>query len=293
MALTIPCQNTNVVSLGDFIEHVSSTVDCKDPESVASVAPMLRALANDRHLVLLALHQQMRDLFSNQRVPTTQVVVLGGGMDFYVRADIWPAAEAAGSPTYREQAAIYNCGTGQSFPCLMTGHFGPGLINDLYAYDPAAIIGYPGEPVPLTFVERVRLSVDQAVMFLPHGEVVHRLPPEKLSISVALMILHEIGDQHMVDMKTATLRDYAPELPSSRRSAMLRLAGLIGDGNTQQLLDDLIVASPCPRTRLAAYEALSKLVPERTTALWERASGDTDALVSHLASHKISGLTNG
>ena len=175
----------------------------------------------------------------------------------------------------------------------VTGHFGPGLINDLYAYDPDAIIGYAGEPVPLTFVERVRLSADIAVMFLPHGEVVHRLPPEQLSISVALMILHQSGDQQMVDMKTAALGDYAPELPSSRRSAMLRLAGLIGDGNTQQLLDDLIVASPCPRTRLAAYEALSKLVPERAMALWERASGDTAALVHHLARQKILDLTCG
>lgn len=232
MALRISCPNTDALSLGDFIEQVESTIDRQDVDSIAAAAPMLRALANDRQLVLGAVHLQMGEAFTQRRVATSQVVVLGGGSDFYVRADIWPTAEAARTALYREQADLYRYGISQNFPCLMTGHHGPGLIHDLYAYRQEAVAGYAGEPLQLQFVERLRLSTDSAILFLPHGEVVQRIAPEAFSISIGLMIMRESGEQHYVDVQRRTLAEFSPLLPSSRRAALLRLAGLIGDGNT-------------------------------------------------------------
>ncbi len=290
MALTIPCSKANLMSLGDFIEYVESKIDRKDANSIASAAPMLRAVANDPQLILTALHQQMRETFAQRRLPTTQVVVLGGGSDFYVRADVWPSADAAAKPVYREQAEAYRFGIAQSFPCLMTGHHGPGLIHDLYAYDPGAIIGYVGEPVDLAFIERVQLTTDAAVLFLPQGEVVQRIPPEAYSISVGLMIFRESGEQHYIDVKSRVLLESAPVLPHARRSALLRLAGLIGDENTQQYLDDIAKNNPCARTRLAAYEALVNIMPVQSAALWMRATRDPATAVQRHAQHKLSSL---
>ena len=283
MARLTPCLNSDVIGLGDFIEYASSNVDCRDPDSVAAAAPMLRSLANDRRLLLAPLHQQMREQFSHRKTPSTQVVVLGGGQDFYVRVDLWPAASHARSQLFAEQFGLYAIGTGQSFPTLMTGYFGPGLIHDLYAYEPLAIKGMPGERVPLTFVERVTLSTQVAALFLPHGEVIQRVAPQSFSASLSLMIHHETGDMHLVDVASQTLCDYPPQISSSRRAAMLRLAGLIGDANTQQYLEDISAAHFCPRTRQAAREAMEALASAPPENLWKPVSSNSDPGAEHQA----------
>jgi hypothetical protein len=290
MARILSCTHTDQVSLGDFIEHVSANVDRRDPDSIAAVAPLLRALANDRRLVLEPLHQQMREQFSQRRTASTQIIVLGGGSDFYVRVDIWPQASPAYSQLFAEQFGTYATGIGQSFPSLMTGYFGPGLVHDLYDYDPSAIEGYPGERVPLTFSQRFTLTTHTVALFLPHGEVVQRVAPESFSASLGLFIYHEVGDMHLVDVKSQTLREFPPQLPSSRRAAMLRLAGLIGDADTRQYLEDFSTSHPCWRTRLAASEALASLASGEAPTIWERACRDPAPNVRRQAQRRLGTL---
>ena len=97
MALTLACDGTRTATLDEFIDHVHAEVDLRDLDSIAAAAPMFRALANDRELVVSRINRQVKTQFRSQAVASAQVIYLGEGRDFYVRANVWPsAADIAG-----------------------------------------------------------------------------------------------------------------------------------------------------------------------------------------------------
>jgi hypothetical protein len=172
---------------------------------------------------------------------------------------------------------------GQCFTSLLTGYFGSGLIHDIYDYEPERIVGHPGEPVPLRFRETQTLSMNAVTLMRPHAEIIHRRPPETFSATLGMFIYPMVGDQHVIDMHQHRLCDYLPLLPSSRRVTLLRLAGLMGDDHTRELLKELSQDAPCWRTRLAALEAAAHLSPEYQHLIWELGKDDVTEAVRQRA----------
>jgi hypothetical protein len=283
MSVRIECPTSERLALGDFIAHVEANVRRDDPQSIASAAPLLRAVSNAPDLVLPALHQQIRERFSTRPISSTQIIALGGGSDFYVRADLWPSSAMLASPAHRDQAALYRVANDLNYPSLVTWYYGSPLEHDVYSYDPASIVGVSGELVPLTFKERISLDSRCALLTLPQQAVVRRHAPTAYTVTIGLMIKRTTGEVHTFDIESGTLMRPTPDQTSSRCSALFQIAALIGDDTTRQHLDDVSIAAISPRTRLAAYEALIELTPNDSTRLWEKAARDDSALIQRRA----------
>lgn len=290
MAFTIPCNTTRVASVEEYLEHVRTKVNLRDMDSVAASAPMLRALANDRELVVRELNQRIENYLADGAIPSAQALFLGRGDDFYVRAAIWPAiSDMSSGRAYQDQFA-YNLAHDHNFSFMTVNYLGPGYETEIYEYDYDKVEGYIGEPVDLRFLEKVRFGTGMAMLYRASRDVHVQYAPTELTITLNLMIAHpdiRIRDQFFFDLTSRTIASYPPEIASSSRALLLNLAGFLGDADTQQLLGDLSVRHPCRRTRLTAFEALARQQPADSESIWEKASADPAALVANAARRRL------
>lgn len=293
MALSIPCSTSRVAGVDEYLEHVRTTVDLRDTDSIAASAPMLRALANDRELVVRELNRRIESYLDDNGIPSAQTLLLGRDEQFYVRANIWPAiVDMASGRTYQDQFA-YNLAHDHNFTFLTVNYLGPGYETEIYEYDFDKVEGYVGEAVELRFLEKVKFGTGSVMLYRANRDIHVQYAPTELTITLNLMVsLPEvrIRDQYYFDLATRTIASYPPELAASRRSSLLSLAGYVGDGDTQQLLSDLSVKHPCRRTRLTALEAWCRQQPADAASIWEKASSDPAPLVANTARRHLRGL---
>jgi hypothetical protein len=286
MALTIPCTTSDAVSIGDYLDHVRSKVDLRDPDSLAASAPMLRALANDRSLVVSELNRRIEDYFANVPVPSAQTLMLGRGENFYVRANIWPAiGDMANGRAYQDQFA-YNIAHDHNFSFLTVSYLGPGYETELYEYEYDKVEGYVGEPVDVRFVRKAKFGTGTVMLYRASRDVHVQYAPEELTITLNLMVAlpeSRTRDQFYFDLATKTISGYPNELQASVRASFVRLAGHAGDANTAQLLSDLAARHSCRRTRLTAFEALCRRQPGSAAEIWRKAAADPAPLVANAA----------
>ena len=290
MAITISGSTSRVVSLDEFIDHVHTQVDLRDQDSVAAAASMFQGLANDRELVVRQLNRQVKHQFRSQAVASAQVIFLGEGRDFYVRANVWPSnADIASGRVYQDQFA-YHLAHDHNYNFMTVCHHGPGYITEIYEYDHERLEGQVGEKVDFRFLERKHFNAGMVMLYRASKDVHIQLPPEELSVTLNFMISTpevRLRDQYFFDLESKTLMEYPGELDGSRRVSVLRMAGHIGNGDTQQLLDDLAHSHPCRRTRLAAHESLARLDPAGAAQIWEAACRDPEPLVVHSAQEQL------
>ncbi|MFP5304942.1 MAG: HEAT repeat domain-containing protein [Gammaproteobacteria bacterium] len=293
MAITIPGSTDRVVTIEEFLDYVGTHVDLRDTDSIVESAPMLRALANNRTLVLERLNRQVKSLYSRDTVDSAQTVFLGKGDGFFVRANIWPStADISAGRVYQDQFA-YDAAHDHNYSFLTVGYFGPGYVTEIYEYDPDSVEGYAGEPVELRFLERTKFGAGSAMFYRASRDVHIQYAPDDLSITINMMILRPevmLRDQYFFDLESRTLMGFPPQLDSSRRVSIVRMAGYTGDADTAQLLADLARTHPCRRTRLAAFEALAQLQPPRAAEIWETACRDREPLVAHAAQRRLTAL---
>lgn len=290
MALTIPCSTASVVTVQEYLEHVRTTVDLRDTESIAASAPMLRALANDRELIVRELNRRIESYLDESSMPSAQTLLLGHDEQFYVRANIWPAiVDMASGRSYQDQFA-YNLAHDHNFTFMTVNYLGPGYETEIYEYDFDKVEGYVGEVVELRFLEKVKFGTGTVMLYRANRDIHVQYAPTELTITLNLMVsLPEVRmrDQYYFDLATRTITAYPPELAASRRASLLSLAGYLGDGDTQQLLSDLASRHPCRRTRLTALEARCRQQPADAVPIWEEATSDPAPLVANTARRRL------
>ncbi|MGH2359560.1 MAG: hypothetical protein ACRDGM_03335, partial [bacterium] len=241
MALTIPCNTTHAITVDEYLDHVREKVDLRDEDSLAASAPMLRALANDRELVVRELNRRIESFLADGEMPAAQSVPLGSDKDFYVRANIWPAiADMASGRAYQDQFA-YNLAHDHNFTFMTVGYLGPGYETEIYEYDYDKVEGYIGEPVDLRFLEKVKFASGMVMLYRSNKDVHIQYPPQELTITLNLMVSHpetRMRDQYFFDLTSRTISSYPNEHVATHRASFVNLAGRVGDGDTQQLLSD-------------------------------------------------------
>lgn len=293
MALTIPCQTAEIITLENYIAEISGKVNVKDLESLAASAPLLRALANDRNLVLRVLNQQVENTFKSGVLPSAQSLFLGSGKDFYVRANIWPStADVAAGRVYQDQFA-YNIAHDHNFSFMTVSYLGPGYETDIYEYDYEKVEGYTGEPVDIRFLEKVKFAPGMVMLYRANKDAHIQYPPQELTITLNLMVSDpslRCRDQFLFDLERKTISGYPTEQDSSKRVSIIAMAGYLGNPDTRELLNELAVKHPCRRTRLSAFGAMSRQQPAQAAAIWEQASRDPAALVSRTARERLATL---
>jgi len=293
MARTIPCNTGNVVSIGEYLDYVRKEVKVHDFESIAASAQMLRALANDRALVVRELNNRLENYFAEGVLPSAQALFLGGGDGFYVRAAIWPAVnDMVSGRAYQDQFA-YNLAHDHNFSFMTVNHLGPGYETEIYEYDHNKVEGYVGESVDLRFIEKVRFGAGMAMLYRASHDVHVQYPPTELTITLNLMVADReslLRDQYFFDLGSRTIAGYPPELAATKRTSLLNLAGFLGDDDTGQLLRDLASKHPCKRTRLSAFDAWARQRPAEAASIWEKASSDAASLVANTARRRLQKL---
>lgn len=290
MAVTIPCNTTRVISVDEYLEYIRANVDLRDVSSIAASAPELRALANDRELVVKELNKRVKELMVNTTVTSAQTIVVGRGSDFYVRTNFWPAnSDISSSRAYQDQIA-YNLAHDHNFTFLTVSYLGPGYETELYEYDYESVEGYVGEPVDLRFLEKTRFTTGMVMLYRANKDVHIQYAPEELTITLNLMIsLPEVRhrDQFHFDLSKRTISSYPTGIQGTGRASFVSLAGHVGNGDTHQLLKDLAARHPDRRTRLTAFDSLARQLPERFAEIWETAARDSTPLVSNTARRKL------
>lgn len=293
MALTIPCSTTAIASIEEYMEYVERKVDLRDPDSIAASAPMLRALANDRTLIVQKLNERIQNSLSDGALPSAQTLLLARSQDFYVRANIWPAiADMANGRTYQDQFA-YNIAHDHNFTFMTVGYLGPGYETEIYEYDYDDVEGYVGEVVELHFLEKVKFTAGTVMLYRASRDLHIQYAPEELTITLNLMVsLPEvrIRDQYYFDLVNRTISSYPGQLQATSRVSFVNLAGYIGNGDTQELLENLAQRHPCRRTRLTAFAALCRQQPQREAEIWTNAVNDTAPLVANVARRRLHAL---
>jgi hypothetical protein len=293
MALSIPCNTTRLVTVDEYVDHVRSSIDFRDMDSVAASAPMLRGLANDRELVARQLNQRIENYLSDGALPTAQALFLGGGKDFYIRAAVWPAiSDMASGRTYQDQFA-YNLAHDHNFSFLTVNYLGPGYETEIYEYDYDKVEGRIGETVDLRFLEKVRFGTGSVMLYRANRDVHVQYAPTELTITLNLMVAPSdirIRDQFYFDLTSRTIAGYPPEIAASSRASLLNIARFLGNADTPQLLSDIATRHPCRRTRLTAFEAWARQRPADSESIWAKAVDDPAPLVVNAARRRLRDL---
>ena len=293
MALIIHCETSDVLPLDEYIDYIATEVDFDDVDSIAASAPKLRALANDRELVVRHLNDQIKGAARGEVFPSAQSIFLARGKRFYVRANIWPSsADIAQGRVYQDHFA-YHLPHDHNYSFMTVGYHGPGYVTEVYEYDHDKVEGYIGEQVDFRYLDTTLFTAGMVMLYRASKDMHIQYPPEDLSISLNLMTSNPdvlTRDQFLFDNDKRTLARFPSGLEGSRRVSVIEIAGHLGNADTEDMLQTLAAVHPCRRSRLTAYESLEKLAPTRSAEIWELAVKDGERLVSNAARRRLDGL---
>lgn len=283
MALTLPCASERVAGVDEVLDAVRRLPQREDPQALATLAPLLGALANDRELIVRRLNRRLTGSVAGGATGIAQSIALGAEPGFRLRANIWPSMADLTAGRLQMAEPSYDVAHDHNFHFLTAPCFGTGYVTEIYEYDADAVDGYVGEPVALRFLERTQFRSGLAMLYRGARDVHVQYPPEDVSITLSLMVEPAellARDQFFFDLQRRAISGYGPDTDTARRVDAVAMAGHAGNGETCQLLSDLARRHPCARTRLTAYVALARLLPDDVQEIWERAAGDRAPLVS-------------
>ena len=295
MAITIPCETDEVLDLDDYIAYVQDHVDIRDEDSLADSAPKLRQLANNRDLIVDRINRELDDwtTFQIDNNYTSQTVLLGGGRDFYVRANMWlPLAERPHDRDWQDKLFFYRVPHDHNFSFLTVGHFGSGYETTVWEYDRDRVKGEPGEHVALRLLERTALDRGKVMLYRACRDVHSQEHPRDCSISINLIasppeVLRI--DQYIFDTDRETITANVQKAVSGH-VFLCTLARHVGNGATARILDKIVHTHFAPKVRLAAATALAELEPEAARAeVWRSLLADKHESVRRAAVQALGG----
>lgn len=290
MALTIPCGSSRIATVEEVMVEAARLRDRDDPNGIASLAPLLGALSNDRELIVRLLNRRLAGSIDGGTTGLAQSLPLAAGNAIRLRANIWPSSADITAGRMQLGEPRYDVAHDHNFHFLTAAHFGAGYVTEIYEYEHDTIEGYVGEAVELRFLERTQLVAGRAMLYRGSRDLHVQFPPEDMSITLSLMFdTPELmaRDQYFFDLQRQTINGFGPDTDTARRVDAVAMAACAGNGETCQLLGDLARRHPCRRTRLAAYDAMARLLPDDAMAIWERACGDAAALVANEARARL------
>lgn len=299
MPRVIDCPTQETIGLPDLIDLVESERrDARDEDAFAAWGPALKKLANNRgflaDLMIAELKQRCDgQVKSNQY--SAQVVMLHVGRNYFMRANLWPAEADSVVRQSGTDPFFYHVPHDHNFSFLTVGYLGPGYWSDYYEYDYEQVVGYPGEPVALRFVEKTRLEEGKVMLYRAHRDIHLQLPADALSVSLNIVETSHatsFRDQYRFDLERGTMAEI---MTRTSLEPMLMLAAHHGGGNGIDLLEEFGVRHPSDRVRWAALRARAGAagsIDERLRVL-ERGTHDASPLVAAMAREAVTKLSAG
>ena len=245
-------------ALVDWCESPAFDPSCED--GLAAAAPMLAALARNRHFLADAAIAELKTRCATQRRHnpySAQVMLLRPPTGKYVlRAAFWPAmsdhvVRASGTAPF-----LYHVPHDHGFDFLTVGYLGPGYGSDYHDYDRAEVVGFEGEAVRLRSVGRSWLREGRMQLYRAHRDIHTQLPPERMSISLNILASPP-GQGWRRQYRFDTARGViAQSMTVASAQLLLELAIGCGDENAMDLAAAFARRHPHDAMRLTAWSAL-------------------------------------
>ena len=302
--LIAPPADDHVIELDALIDWCESgDFDPHCEEGLAQAAPMLAALARNRHFLSDLAVAELKTRCAGQRRAnpySAQVLLLHPPTDRYVlRAAFWPAERDHVVRMSGASAFLYHVPHDHSFDFLTVGYLGPGYASDYYDYDPDAVAGADGEAVALRFLERSCLTEGKMLLYRANRDVHAQLPAE--SMSVSLNILASAPDQGWRrQYRFDTVRGaIAACMTVASAQLLLELAVGCGTGNAIDLAQDFAARHPVDAMRAAAWHAIGDAIGlgPGESAAWlahaEQGARSDSPLIRHAAEAALRNIHNG
>lgn len=281
MAYTIPTENTNAISLADYVAFCDAQSDLLDRDAVMAGAGQLRALANNRTFLARYLNEEMKVLHEfqarNSFKPPTFLLHRGRG--YTVRAVAWLPLDEMSEPSMFSYFEAHD----HNFDFLTCGYHGPGYRTRIYSYEHEKVAGYPGEEVDLVFSEETTLPAGKTMYYVAGRDVHIQYPPESLSISLNLILPRPGRPALQYEIDVETRRIVAQFDDVRLRRSLIWALKYAGDDNSDDLLESLARRHACVRTRAFCWETLMCRRPELADDYLRRAAGDPNAYVRSMA----------
>jgi hypothetical protein len=288
MAITIPVETDENISLEEFLYDVEHTLDVNDESTLVALAPRLRRLANNRQFLAQFINDELAawESFQGDSAYTAQVFQLAVARHYLVRANVWEPPR----PSQKDSASLdslfmYQQPHDHNFSFLTVGYLGPGYQTTIFECEPASITGIPGDKVDMTFSETTTLPEGKVMLYRAERDIHRQEYPAEYSMSLNLLVIpgeQRLREQHYFDLETKTIVASMKASPAHPRLNCY-LARFVGDPATRTKLDNIRHHHPMPAVRLTATESLAFLSPEDSIGLWTSALADPHPLVKEAA----------
>lgn len=279
MPVLMDAHTDEKIELGDLVEALESgSHDLNDDDALASFAPSLRKLANNRSflgdLVIEELKRRCAGQMERNQYSAQVILLHRGDRKFLLRANFWPAESDSVVVNSGANAFFYGQPHDHNFSFLTVGYVGPGYWSDYYEHDYERAAGFIGEKAELRFVERSRLSEGTMLLYRRHRDVHSQLPADSLSVSINIMAMSpatEFLDQYGFDLQNSRIRTIVNR---STLEPLIALAGRLGGDNGRDLVDHMAERHPSERIRFAAWKARAAGCdgPDERAAVYDRAA---------------------
>ncbi len=300
MPRLIPAETEERLELAELVEMLETgDFDSQDEDNFASWGIQLRKLANDRDFLadmMIAELKQRCDGQVRDNQYSAQVVMLHGrSSKFMMRANFWPALKDSVVRHSGTDPFFYGVPHDHNFSFLTVGYLGPGYWSDYYEYDYGEVVGYPGEPVDLRFVEKARLDEGKVMLYRAHKDIHLQLPADSMSVSLNIVEASHSStfrDQYRFDLEHSKIDGL---MTRTSLEPMLAMAAHFGGGEGEDLLASFAAAHPSDRIRWCAMRARAAAAPTLDARIATFAEGTrTDSLlVSAMARREIARLEAG
>ena len=285
------------ITLEGLIDALETTpFDPHDEDSFAALGPLLARLGRNREFLADLAIEELKLRCARQSAVNgygPQVLLLRPPNGRYVlRANFWPALRDSIVRHSGPDPFFYGVPHDHNFSFLTVGYLGPGYWSDYYEYDYGSVVGYPGEPVNLRFVEKARLEQGKVMLYRAHRDIHLQLPADAMSVSLNILEASHSSvfrDQYQFDLESGTIEGI---MTRTSLEPMLGLAAHYGGEEGEDLLRSFAASHPSERVRWAALKAQAAAAGdlEGGIAVLERGTRSDSRLVGAMARREIGRL---
>jgi hypothetical protein len=294
MPIFLETPESAALELDDVLDELRSRPSL-DRDEILGRSYLLAGLCNNRRFVINLINRELKDVYGLQAENrySSQVLFLGAGKDFFMRANFWPAQRDATIRSSGPDAFYYGLPHDHNFDFMTIGYYGPGYGSKFYEYDHASVAGYAGEPVDLRYLCTATLPQSSMIYYRKSVDVHEQLYPDSFSISLNI-VSNDTREtrgvnQFMFDTTGPRIRSL---INRTSLPMICQAATYMGNGETVELMDTISRRHSDARARYEAYRAFAQLDAENAERIWLRASTDRSRFVSHQAARALHALQN-
>lgn len=291
MALSFELNTSKKLEFPEFIANVGKKIDRRDPQCLESCVEDLQQLTNNEHFVTDIINKELASLddFQKGNSHSIQSLMLFRNRDFYIRLNAWPVlSQKEEVRNWQNHLYHYLRPHDHNFWFLTAGYFGGGYETDIWEYDPASVLGFPGEPVEMDFLGRTSLPKGKAMLYRASRDIHSQIAPKEFSLSVNIMLMsNELLEREQFYFDTDNKRILGnTNTALSTRFMMIDLAKQFGNDTTEKLLENIAMRHKLPHVRMKSYQAWAQLSTDKET-IWKKALSDPGKIVSETAKKNL------